>query len=34
MATETDLFYLVLLTLLVLIIHTVLSLKARRHHRR
>jgi hypothetical protein len=34
MANETELFYLVLLTLLVLIIHTALSFKARRRGRR
>jgi hypothetical protein len=34
MANETEIFYLVLLTLLVLIIHTALSIKARRRGRR
>jgi hypothetical protein len=34
MATENELFYLVLLTMLTLIIHLILSIKARRHDRR
>jgi hypothetical protein len=34
MASETELFYLVLLTVLTLIIHFILSVKGRRDHRR
>jgi hypothetical protein len=34
MASETEFFYLVLLTLLTLIIHLILSIKHRRHDRR
>lgn len=33
MANETELFYLVLLTLLTLVIHLILSMKHRRHDR-
>ena len=34
MASETELFYLVFLTVLTLIIHFILSVKGRRDHRR